>query len=325
MSKKRNEPYTAIKKPVDLLFGSSATPTPESQLSPNTIAISQIKLPTSQPRRYFDPQKLEKLSASIKELGILEPLLVRPLLKNKYELVAGERRFKAAQIAGLTEVPVVIREMDDTITYQVRLVENLQREDLNPLEETEGILELLVMRLSLSKDEVISHFYRMRNVCDRYKDEDSEVRHNVMSQSETEIIEELFASLGRMSWESFVKNRLPLLKLPQDVLEVLRQGKLEYTKARAIATLWRVPFAKVKDEKIREELLEEAVKKNLSLNEIKQRIKIIKQSATMQEPPSLKQRADDTFSRLKQSKVWDEPKKKAKIEKLLAQMEALLK
>ena len=155
MSKKRNEPYTAIKKPVDLLFGSSATPAqPENQLSPNTIAISQIKLPTSQPRRYFDPQKLEKLSASIKEVGILETLLVRPLTEGNYELVAGERRFKAAQIIELTEVPVVIREMDDTTTNQVRLVENLQREDLNPLEETEGILELLVMRLSLSKDEL---------------------------------------------------------------------------------------------------------------------------------------------------------------------------
>ena len=88
MSKKRNEPYAAIKKPVDLLFGSSAAPAqPENQFSPNTIAISQIELPASQPRRYFDPQKLEELSASIKELGILEPLLVRPLPKNKYELV----------------------------------------------------------------------------------------------------------------------------------------------------------------------------------------------------------------------------------------------
>ncbi len=315
MSKKRNEPYTAIKKPVDLLFGSSATPAqPENQLSPNTIAISQIKLPTSQPRRYFDPQKLEKLSASIKELGILEPLLVRPLAGGNYELVAGERRFKAAQIIELTEVPVVIREMDDTTTNQVRLVENLQREDLNPLEETEGILELLVMRLSLSKDEVISHFYRMRNVCDRHKDEDSEVRHNVMSQSETKIIEELFASLGRMGWDSFVKNRLPLLKLPQDVLEVLRQGKLEYTKARAIA--------KVKDEKVREELLEVAVREKLSLAQINERVKASQEVTASKHP--LKERYKKALPRLQKSKVWENPKKQKTLEKLLAQIEALI-
>ena len=308
MSKKRNEPYAAIKKPVDLLFGSNAPAQSEDQLSPNTIVISQIKLPASQPRRYFDPQKLEELSNSIKELGILEPILVRPLPKNKYELVAGERRFKAASMAGLTEVPVIVREMDDTITHQVRLVENLQREDLNPLEETEGILELLAMRLDTSLDVAIKLLQKMEN------EAKGKITPNVMGNSQGLIIEELFVSLGRMKWDSFVKNRLPLLKLPSDVLEVLRQGKLEYTKARVIA--------KVKDDAARTELLEVAIEKNLSLNEIKQRIKAISQEFS--EPQLLKQRADDTFRRLKQSKVWDEPKKKAKIEKLLAQMESLM-
>ncbi|MEM7556458.1 MAG: chromosome partitioning protein ParB, partial [Cyanobacteria bacterium P01_A01_bin.84] len=141
------------------------------------------------------------------------------------------------------------------------------------------------------------------------------VTPNVMGNSQGLIIEELFTSLGRMKWDSFVKNRLPLLKLPPDVLEVLRQGKLEYTKAKAIA--------KVKDDSARKKLLEIAIEENLSLNEIKQRIKALTQESL--EPPSLKQLADDTFRRLKQSKVWDEPKKKAKIEKLLAQMEALMK
>ncbi|MEM6398777.1 MAG: ParB/RepB/Spo0J family partition protein [Cyanobacteria bacterium P01_D01_bin.116] len=310
MSKKRNEPYAAIKKPVDLLFGSSVAPAqPENQLTPNTIPISQIKLPASQPRRYFDPQRLEELSASIKELGILEPLLVRPLSKNKYELVAGERRFKAAQIAGLTEVPVIVREMDDTITHQVRLVENLQREDLNPLEETEGILELIAIKLGTSLDVAIKLLQKMEN------EAKGKVTPNVMGNSQGLIIEELFTSLGRMKWDSFVKNRLPLLKLPPNVLEVLRQGKLEYTKAKMIA--------KVKDDSARKKLLEIAIEENLSLNEIKQRIKAFTQDSS--ETPSLKQLADDTFRRLKQSKVWDEPKKKAKIEKLLAQMEALMR
>ena len=279
-----------------------------------SIAIALIKLPKSQPRRYFDSNKLEKLSASIKELGILEPLLVRPLPKNNYELVAGERRFKAAQMAGLTEVPVIVREMDDAITHKVRLVENLQREDLNPLEETEGILELLAMQLDTSTDEVISYLTKMRNVCDRHKDEDSEVRHNVMSQNETKIIEELFTSLGIRSWDSFVKNRLPLLKLPLMVLSVLRQGKLEYTKARAIA--------KVKDEKKQQDLIEVAIAENLSLTQINERVKVALRVAAPAHP--LKERYKIALPRLQKSKVWDNPKKQKTLEKLLSQIELLI-
>ncbi len=309
MSSKRNEPYAAIKKPVDLLFGSSATQPLEQTNVPNTIAITQIKLPPSQPRRYFDPEKLEELSRSIKELGILEPLLVRPLTEGDYELVAGERRYKAASMAGLTEVPVVVREMDDVITHQVRLVENLQREDLNPLEETEGILELLALRLETNQGEVVKLLQKMDN------EAKGKITPNVMGSPQGLIIEELFTRLLRMKWDSFVKNRLPLLNLPQDTLFVLRQGKIEYTKARAIA--------RVGDEQTRKQLLEDALAYNLSLNEIKRKIKEIEQQVKPQ-IPSIKDQVDNTFRRLKQSKVWDDPKKKAKVEKLLAQLDALI-
>ncbi|MEO0684482.1 MAG: ParB/RepB/Spo0J family partition protein, partial [Cyanobacteria bacterium J06649_11] len=313
---KKKQPYTSKLQGVGALLGEGATPsdTPNKNDAPSSsIAIGAIKLPESQPRRYFDPNKLEKLSASIKELGILEPLLVRPLPQNNYELVAGERRFKAAQIAGITEVPVIVRDMDDAITHKVRLVENLQREDLNPLEETEGILELLAMQLELEQDEVISYLNRMRNVCDRHKDDSDEVRHNVMSQSETKLIEELFTSLGKMGWESFVKNRLPLLKLPLDVLQVLRQGELEYTKARAIA--------KVKDEKKRQDLIEVAIAENLSLTQINERVKAANKLSATVNP--LKERYKIALPRLQKSKVWDNPKKQKTLEKLLSQIEAL--
>ncbi|RCJ15511.1 chromosome partitioning protein ParB [Nostoc sp. ATCC 43529] len=318
---KKDQPYSSQLKGVAALLGESFNQTENTANSPNTVAINLIKLPPSQPRRYFDPQKLEELSRSIKELGILEPLLVRPLPGGDYELVAGERRYRAASMAALAEVPIISRVMDDATTYQVRLVENLQREDLNPLEETEGILELLVLRLEMALHEVISHLNRMRNVCDRY-DENSELRHNVMSQPQTKIIEELFASLGRMSWQSFVKNRLPLLNLPVDVLEVLRSGQIEYTKAKAIARL--------QDEKTRKKLLEDAIAYNLSLSEIKRKIQEIESAAQSEsseqtESASIKQRVDDTFQRFKKAKVWDDPKKKSKVEKLLAQLEALMK
>lgn len=134
MSSKKDAPYATIKKPVSLLFGTqSSVNTEKSEQPALSIAIAQIKLPSSQPRRYFDPQKIEELSRSIKELGVLEPLLIRPLPGGDYELVAGERRLRAAQIAELTSVPAVVREMDDVTSQQVRLVENLQREDLNPV------------------------------------------------------------------------------------------------------------------------------------------------------------------------------------------------
>jgi ParB family transcriptional regulator, chromosome partitioning protein len=327
---KKDQPYTSKLQGVAALLGEGAYSretsgknysSPEisqdsenTQNAPTSIAIALIQLPPSQPRRYFDPEKIEELSRSVQELGILEPLLVRPVTGGNYELVAGERRYKAAQLAGLTQVPVVIREMDDVTTTKVQLVENLQREDLNPIEETEGILELLALQLEWQRDEVISYLNRMRNVCDRY-DDNSEVRHNVMSQSETQIIGELFASLGRMSWESFVKNRLPLLNLPSCVLEALRQGKLEYTKARAIA--------KVKDGESRKQLLDSAIAYNFSLNEIKRKIKEIEQQVKP-ETPSIKDQVDNTFRRLKQSKVWEDPKKKVKVEKLLAQLDALI-
>ncbi|MBN3907014.1 MAG: ParB/RepB/Spo0J family partition protein [Nostoc sp. NMS1] len=316
MSSKRNEPYAAIKKPVELLFGDATRSQSDDQASAtNTIAVAQIKLPLSQPRRYFDEQKLEELSRSIKELGILEPLLVRPLSEGDYELVAGERRYKAALMALLTEVPVVVRIMDDATTYQVRLVENLQREDLNPLEETEGILELLAFRLAISTSETVKLLQKMEN------EAKGKITRNVTGNSQTLLVEEIFTALGGMKWDSFVRNRLPLLNLPLDVVLVLRSGKIEYTKARAIA--------KVKNESSRIQLLEDAIAYNLSLSEIKRKIPEIEQnseseSCAQTESTSLKDRVDDTLRRFKQSQVWDDPKKKAKLEKLLAQLDVLL-
>ena len=316
---KKDLPYTEIKKPVNLLFGGQIITETPKQLNA-TLSIAQIKLPPSQPRRYFDSQKLDELSRSITKLGIIEPLLVRPLVGNEYELVAGERRLRAAQLAGLTEVPVFIREMDDNITTQVRLVENLQREDLNPIEETEGILELLVLHLDLTWDETVSYLNKMRNVCDRY-DEESELRHNVMSQPQTQIIEELFSWLGKMNWQSFVKNRLPLLNLPDDLLSVLRSGQLEYTKAQAIS--------KIKSETERVTLLNDTIHNNLSLAQINQQVKTLKKSPEQQQEnlnqqQSLQFRYKEVSSRLQKSPIWENPKKQKSLEKLLAQIEALV-
>jgi ParB family transcriptional regulator, chromosome partitioning protein len=306
---KKDQPYTSQLKGVAALLGESFNQTQSPANSPNTVAINLIKLPQSQPRRYFDPQKLEELSRSIKELGILEPLLVRPLPGEEYELVAGERRLRAAQLAQITEVPVVIREMDDITTSKVQLVENLQREDLNPVEETEGILELVSIELGVTRNEVISILNSAANAKKRNLD----LTENVFRQLET--IESILSAIGKFSAESFRVSRIPLLNLPADVLEALRQGQLEYTKARAIA--------RVKDEETRKQLLLDAIAYNLSLNEIKRKIKEIEQQ-TKSETPSIKDLADKTLRSLKKSNVWDDPKKKAKVEKLLTQLKALI-
>ncbi|HEY9672687.1 MAG TPA: ParB/RepB/Spo0J family partition protein, partial [Waterburya sp.] len=158
MTRKRDQPYQRQIRTFDTVF-SSKEPQEVTQLVP----LSSIRLPAQQPRRYFEQQKMAQLVLSVKEHGILEPLLVRPLPDGEYELVAGERRYRAAKEVGLLEVPIVARELTDEEALQLALVENLLREDLNPVEETEGILQLLALKLDLSVQEVIAVLYRMQN------------------------------------------------------------------------------------------------------------------------------------------------------------------
>jgi ParB family chromosome partitioning protein len=300
MNSKNQKPLVKRLKGLDSLFGEEPT-------QPSFLPTEQIKLPKEQPRRYFDTKAIAELTESVKQHGILQPLLVRTLPGNRYELVAGERRYRAAIAAGLDEVPVVLRELSDSEALALALIENLQRENLNPVEETEGILQLLALRLDISVEEVVSLLYRMVNDSVR-------LTNNVISQPEAQAIKEVFTNLGLMSWESFVSNRMPLLKLPGDVLEALRNGQIAYTKAKAIA--------KVKDETERLALLEEALASNLSLSQIRERLK--KVPSNLEKPQTLKSRMDKTYRRLSQAKFWDDGKKQKKLEKLLAQMEALL-
>jgi ParB family chromosome partitioning protein len=216
------------------------------------VPLARIIISATQPRRYFAPEAMQMLVESVKKDGVLQPILVRPF-GDKYELVAGERRYRAAKEAGLTDIPAVVREMSDSEAVRFALMENLQREDLNPVEETEGILELLAITLELTTAEVPLLLQRLQKEIKRKK-----LSHNVMGQPEVEsaqpelaIIQSVFDSLGRMSWESFTSNRLPLLNLPVDILEALRAGRLEYTKAKEIA--------KLESESSRIELLEEAI------------------------------------------------------------------
>ena len=284
----------------------------ESQSDPKRAAISilikEIHLPPQQPRRYFDPDALKELVDSIEQHGILQPLLVRPLSSGGYELVAGERRYRAASESELTEVPVVIRSLSNSEALSLSLVENLQREDLNPVEETEGILQLLSLHLETTQSEVISLLYRLSN------ESKGKVTRNVTGKETVERVEKIFDSIGRMSWSSFVRNRLPLLKLPQEIREALQSGKIAYTKASLIA--------RVKDAQVRDSLLSETLKNNLSLSQIKARIEELQPNSDKPSDP-LNLRLKTAYQKINKSKVWSDPKKRQKLEKLLSQLEAL--
>ncbi|WP_347277827.1 ParB/RepB/Spo0J family partition protein [Leptolyngbya sp. FACHB-711] len=280
----------------------------EEGSSVSTVPIRKIVLPKRQPRRYFDPEKLAQLTQSVKEHGILEPLLVRPL-EDGYELIAGERRYRAAKEVGLKEVPVVVREFNDRQALQVALIENLQRDDLNSMDETEGLLQLMAIDLDVTTDEVVAVLNRAANAKKRGQD----LTDNVIRQLET--IESLLSTVGGFSAESFRVNRLPLLNLPEDVLDVLRQGKLEFTKARAIA--------RVKDEDQRRDLLEQAIGENLPLSEIKARVKEIKPE--LEQPPEkiAAQRLSEIGKRLQKGEIWSDRKKRDRITKLLDELDRL--
>ena len=134
---------TGLGKGLDALFG----PTPEEeQIQENdllkTLKITEIEPNRDQPRKRFDQEALEELSESIKEYGLIQPIVVTKK-DNYYSIIAGERRWRASKLAGLTEIPAIIREDDEKINSEISLIENMQREDLNPVEKAMGIKMLM--------------------------------------------------------------------------------------------------------------------------------------------------------------------------------------
>ncbi|OLV15622.1 Chromosome (plasmid) partitioning protein ParB [Deinococcus marmoris] len=171
------------------------------------LAVDQLRPGAGQPRRSFGEAGLASLATSIREQGVLQPLLVRPV-PGGHEIVAGERRWRAAQLAGLSEVPVVVRALDDRQARLAALLENLQRENLNLIDEVDAKLELAAAALGLPRSEARSRLIRLT------KEEPGE---------DAAILEALFGPLGE-SWTSFTKNKLRILGWPDLVVEALRGG-----------------------------------------------------------------------------------------------------
>lgn len=162
-----------------------------------TLKISEIEPNREQPRKEFDEKALSELAESISKHGLLQPLLVRPLTLGGYQIVAGERRYRACRMAGLTEVPVIIRELGESETMELALIENLQREDLTPLEEALGY-KVLMDEHGFSQEEVAQSVGKSRPA---------------------------------------VANALRLLKLPESISEYLKDGRISAGHARALLTL----------------------------------------------------------------------------------------
>ena len=161
------------------------------------LKISEIEPNRSQPRKEFDEKALNELAESISKHGLLQPLLVRPLTMGGYQIVAGERRYRACRMAGITEVPVIIRELGETETMEIALIENLQREDLTPMEEALGY-KVLMDEHGFSQEEVAQSVGKSRPT---------------------------------------VANALRLLKLPKSIIDLLNEGQISAGHARALLTL----------------------------------------------------------------------------------------
>ncbi|WP_101909935.1 ParB/RepB/Spo0J family partition protein [Marasmitruncus massiliensis] len=177
-------------KGLDALFVDNNT----DAASTSVLAVSDIEPNRDQPRKQFDPAALADLADSIREYGVLQPLVVRPMTDGSYQLVAGERRWRAARMAGLSEVPVVVRELSDVQTMELALIENLQREDLNVIEEASGYKELME-KFGFTQEQVSARVGKSRPV---------------------------------------VTNALRLLNLPSEVRAMVESGRISAGHARAL-------------------------------------------------------------------------------------------
>lgn len=183
---------------LDSLFADTgSSPQQQAGGEVNTLPLREIEPDKTQPRKTFEPQALAELAQSIQTQGVLQPILVRPNPAGGYQIVAGERRWRAARQAGLRDIPALVMELTDAQAAEISLIENLQREDLDPIEEALGYRQLME-RCGYTQEQAAQRLSRSR---------------------------------------SAVANSLRLLSLPQDVLELLKTGALTSGHAKAILSI----------------------------------------------------------------------------------------
>lgn len=202
---------------LDALFADNEIDTESEQKEILKIRISDIEPNKTQPRKYFDKEKLEELASSVREHGLLQPIIVRKI-GDKYQIISGERRWRACRMAGLVEIPVILKDYDDKQVLEIGLIENLQREDLNVVEEAEGY-RYLIENFGLTQEEISRRVGKSRPA---------------------------------------VANAMRILALPKDVLKMVSDGKLTSGHARALLSLTKFcdseKICKIADDTVEKEL-----------------------------------------------------------------------
>lgn len=222
----------------------------DSMVSTSTLNINEITPNKEQPRKTFDETALEELADSIRQHGVLQPLLVRPLISGGYQLVAGERRWRASRLAELKEVPVIIKELSDTEAMEIAIIENLQREDLNPIEEAEG-LQALIDKCGYTQEQVATSVGKSRPA---------------------------------------ITNALRLLKLPEEVREMAKDGTISAGHARALLAFDNQPMMI--------ECANQIVSKKLTVRDVE---KMSKRPATTSTKTKTAQRRDSFYDEVELS------------------------
>ena len=221
---------TGLGKGLDALFG--PTPVEEQQQENDVLRnlkITEVEPNRNQPRKRFDEDALEELANSIQEYGLIQPIVVTKQ-DDYYQIIAGERRWRAARMAGLKEIPVVIKNVDDRTSREMSIIENIQREDLNPVEEALAY-QSLIEDFNLTQEEVAKKVSKNR---------------------------------------STITNSLRLLKLDEDILEMLRDGRITQGHARALLV--------IEERDLRKKIADKCALENLSVREIEKLVKLDKLS-----------------------------------------------
>ena len=219
---------------LDALLGD--VPVKEEKHYLQTLPIEYMQRGKYQPRKDIDPERLQELADSIKAQGIIQPIVVRQIAHEKYEIVAGERRWRAAQLAGLTQVPIVIKEIDDRAAMAIALIENIQREDLNPLEEAEALRRLL---------------------------DEFEMTHQLIADA-----------IGKS--RTTVTNLLRLMDLHPEVKKLLLNNQLEMGHARALLSLEGLTQVELANKVVKEGLTVRATERLVKESQIEPKTKKIK-------------------------------------------------
>ena len=214
----------------------------EINASTNKLKLMEIEPNHDQPRKIFDEKALTELADSIAQHGVLQPLVVRPMANGGYQLVAGERRWRAARIAGLSEVPVVIKELTDEETIEIAMVENLQREDLNPLEEALGY-SYMMQELKITQEEAAEKVGKSRPA---------------------------------------IANSLRLLKLPEEIQEMVKNNLISAGHARAL-----LGFANESDMIATANMI---IKEDISVRQIEALVKLSKKAPKEPKPEKKKEK-----------------------------------